>query len=115
MRIRLLIQNWKDGKIVLFIGSNLSSSCRLDYSQEDDCYFISNLYVDEKYRGLMYGTKIIERIEKYALDLNKNCYLELKSFKKSWVHEWYKRIGFNDSSRTNKNGYVYMRKYIGGK
>ena len=115
MRIKLLTQKWDDGIIVLFIGSKLSCSCRLDYSPKEDCYFISNLYVDEKYRGMGYGIRLIENIEKYVLGINKNCYLELKSFKKSWVHEWYKRIGFKDHGRVNKNGYVYMRKYIGGK
>ena len=84
------------------------------YRYDDDfsTVYLAGLHVDEKERRKGVGTKLLQVLENVGIGLGA-CVLSLWVKKDSWVHEWYKRNGYNDfKSYNGDENFVWMKKLI---
>ena len=72
---------------------------------------LANLYVDENSRNKKLGNKLIEAQESVAktLDVGK---LFLWVEEVSWMHDWYKRLGYVDLKPYDIPGFIWMTKTL---
>jgi GNAT superfamily N-acetyltransferase len=77
------------------------------------CY-LANLIVDESHRNKGIAKQILTPLESFCLKFG---YPEIRLLadKNSWVHEWYKRLGFLDYMDDKEDGLIWMVKSIGEK
>lgn len=101
----------KDDKKIIWIKSDNASSSLYFYNDDNESIYISNLIVKNKFRNNKLGTKLLELTENIGILLNAiNAYLWVD--KNSWLHDWYKRKGYSDFQKHERDGYVWMKKQL---
>jgi len=68
----------KDKNVLLFIYEKGSVPIGMIKLEKDSCGIKISYSVDKKYRGLGYGTKIIDIVEKYSKSIGSKFYAEVK-------------------------------------
>jgi GNAT superfamily N-acetyltransferase len=66
-----------------------------NYDDDESTEYLSNVYVEKDYRGHGIGNGILKMAEDEASLLGSK-YLMLRALKDSWMHDWYKRHGYED-------------------
>ena len=79
------------------IGMAIYSACY--YAIEGDCMWLSNIYVDENYRGCGIARKMIEQLKKIA---RKNGYDSI-SFLEDVTNEKAKKFAFKNNAKLSDN------------
>ena len=101
------------GKVWYFIDEeNISRFALYMYNDEPKNFYLSNIYVDIKYRQSGRGNYILGKATEIAKKYNAEN-LMLKVLDKSFMHEWYKRHGFKDLIYDEEeNEYIWMIKEL---
>ena len=81
------------------------------YDDDDETIYLSNVKVDAEARGKGFGNKILEIAEREARKRNVSI-ICLKCLITSWVHNWYKKHGFEDLSLDVDEDYIWMKKEL---
>jgi len=95
--------------------SDLKKSFRFalyTYDDDPDTVYLSNVFVDEKYRRTGLGNIILEMATDIAKKMEFKTII-LKVLKTSFVHEWYERHGYRDFVADSEDiSYVWMKKEL---
>lgn len=100
----------KDGKVsTIHIMTDDGTRGYLNLLFEDDECIINSIHVDENYRNKKVGTTLMKEatLEIIGSDVHT---LVLYVIKDSWMHNWYKRIGYVDTDSPCKEGYIMMKR-----
>ncbi len=80
------------------------------FNYEKDTYYLFNVFVDEKKRGMGLGNTILDMAEDIVKKANGNK-IRLEVKKDSFVHDWYKRHGYKDVELdVDAPSYIWMIK-----
>lgn len=92
--------------------SNVGKVSIYQYNDDSSSIYVANLFVLKSYRHKGIGIQLLKISEQIGKSLNAdNCYLLVK--KDSWMHEWYKRIGYMDFKNYEKQkGFIWMIKSL---
>jgi N-acetylglutamate synthase-like GNAT family acetyltransferase len=82
------------------------------YSDDDDTYYLANVFVDESRREEGFGNVILSTAEDMAEKANAKI-MCLKAKTDSFVHNWYKRHGYTDIGiDETEPSYTWMKKNL---
>ena len=82
------------------------------YKDDIETMYLSNVYVEPKYRGKGFGKVILELASNFALKQNAST-LFLMTKQDSIAHDLYKKFGYSDFGPVeNRKGYVWMKKVL---
>lgn len=82
------------------------------YSDDDDTYYLANVFVDESRRGEGLGDVILSTAEDIAEKANAKT-MRLKAKTGSFAHNWYKRHGYTDiGADETEPSYAWMKKNL---
>jgi GNAT superfamily N-acetyltransferase len=82
------------------------------YDDDPTTLYLSNVFVSENYRQRGLGNIILKMADEIAKSHGADT-LMLKVLKKSFVHNWYERHGFEDFVCDDEDlNYMWMRKDI---
>lgn len=82
------------------------------YFDDDSTIYLSNVFVNEKFRQQGLGNKILEMADESAKRLGAFAII-LKVLDNSFAKSWYERHGYTEHSRfKNQKGYVWMIKVV---
>lgn len=101
------------GFTIVFMEENGKAFARLyQYNDLPDTIYLASLSVDEDVRRKGIGTKLQEIREKIGSELGatSSCLWVIKD---TWMHEWYKRRGYQDYESYNlSDNTVWMKKLL---
>ena len=100
------------GFTIVFMEEKGKAFARLyQYNDLPDTVYLASLSVDEDVRRKGIGTKLQEIREKIGVELGaRNSCLQV--IKDSWMHEWYKRRGYQDYESYDSLDTVWMKKLL---
>ena len=101
------------GKVWYFTDEeNVSRFALYMYNDEPQNFYLSNIYVDVKYRQSGRGNYVLEKATEIAKKHNAENIM-LKVLSNSFMHKWYKRNGFKDLIYDEEESeYIWMIKKI---
>lgn len=73
---------------------------------------IHSLLVCDDWRRKGIGKELMEEAER-KIALHNYDYAYLYVLENSWMHEWYKRLGYEDTKEPSESRYVKMKKLLG--
>lgn len=81
--------------VVYWDGLAVGGGCLRNFPESDDRIELKRMYVREQYRGKRVGKIIVEELEKWAVELNKNTiYLETGVHQPEAIY-LYERMGYH--------------------
>lgn len=93
------ISDWEEESYMYIMRQNGTSIIKLSWDKKDnESIYISDLHVDEYYRGKGYADSLMKIAEHVAKSRGRKI-LMLTADTTSWVYEWYKRLGFKPIGR----------------
>lgn len=89
-----------------------SSAILYWYNDDNTTVYISNIFVRKNAKTKGIGTKLMNLCEQIAKKLgSKNISLWVK--KDSWIHDWYKRLGYKDlMDYKGNNKFIWLKKSL---
>lgn len=101
------------GKVWYFTDKeNISRFALYMYNDEPQNFYLSNIYVDIKYRQSGRGNYVLEKATEIAKEHDAEN-LMLKVLNNSFMHEWYERHGFKDLIYDEEESeYIWMIKEL---
>ncbi|PIR04318.1 MAG: GNAT family N-acetyltransferase [Candidatus Magasanikbacteria bacterium CG11_big_fil_rev_8_21_14_0_20_39_34] len=93
----------EDGKTVGFAFVVIIQNNR----HKEPYALLENVYVDPEYRGKGYAKELLKSIMKKVKELDCYKFIATSRYSNEGVHEWYKKVGFEDwgkEFRMNLNG-----------
>ena len=87
---------------------------RLTWYPNEHWAYISDLSLDEEYRGKGFGDALMDLVEDIAI-VCEFTYLRLEVRKNSWMHRWYERLGYRYFSKCEDERYVLLQQKLNNK
>ena len=82
------------------------------YFDDNTTIYLSNVFVNEKFRQQGLGNKILEMTDELARRFGAS-YIILKVLDNSFAKSWYERHGYVEHSKPkNQKGYIWMIKNV---
>ena len=101
--------NWGD---VIILSNKESSICLHYYHDDPTIIYLSGLKVNSKFRNQGKACLLLDLIEEHCKQIGMVNSCILWVLENSWMHEWYKRKGYEELKPYKRDNYIWMEKLL---